>query len=499
MIDLELKKNLDEQQKVIIEDTHKYLCVSACPGAGKTHTLVNKVNLELQTLKEFQGIIACSFTKESSKEIKERLRKINSNIDNCYIDTIDSFIMNLIIKPFLNRCLFQKGIIDERIEIKSTVIDNNKDLINYTRLYDKNIEVNRKAKEYAKNWLEILKKGIYSISFPTYMLAEIIVKMKLFNQLFSIRYPTIYIDEAQDLNYFQHRLLKALKENSNINIVLFGDPNQSIYQFRGARPELFNSLVKEDYFLRKITLSVRCHPSILFYANKIFDNSITKKFDVSHVQLIDKIDLDLLKQLEDEIFILVETNDKAIDLYEQYKDSFDILYSKKLDKMPNDYNLNQHILDELIKYYLNYDNVNDRYKYPIEDLMNFLRTISDKLRNKDFKISNKSFHEFMTNSIAILNIDVSEETINIIEAKLMDEKYKYYYYIVEKNNKIMTIHSSKGLENKNVIIYLSNTYKIDEIFKNKLFVAITRAKNNVFIYCEGLPNVKNYIINLLNC
>ncbi len=498
MIDLELKKQLDEQQGEIIKDTHKYLCVSACPGAGKTYTLVNKVNQELKTLSDFQGIIACSFTKESSKEIKERLRKINNNIDNCYIDTIDSFIMNLIIKPFLNRYLFEKKIIDKRIEIKSTIIDNDKNLNLYTRLYDKKIEVRNDAIEYTKKWFERLKQGIYNISFPTYLLAESIVKMKLFNQLFSIRFPTIYIDEAQDLNYFQHRLLKALKENTNINIILFGDPNQSIYQFRGARPELFNCLTQEDYYLKRITLSVRCHPSILFYANRIFDNSVTRTFDVSNVHLINKLDLALLERLKDKIFILVETNDKAIELYEQYKDEFDILYSKKLDKMPNDYNLNQHILDELIKYYLNYDNVNDRYKYPVEDLMNFLRTVSDKAKDKDFKIKNRTFKDFMMDSINILNIDVSEETINTIEQKLMDEKYKYFYYIVEKNNKIMTIHSSKGLENENVIIYLSNTYKIDEIFKNKLFVAITRAKSNVYIYCEGLPVIKKYITNLLN-
>lgn len=498
MIDLKLKEQLDEQQSEIIGDTHKYLCVSACPGAGKTYTLVNKVNQELQSLKDYQGIIACSFTKESSKEIKERLRKINKNIDNCYIDTIDSFIMNLIIKPFLNRYLLNKRIINKRIEIMSTIIDNDKNLNLYTRLYDKNDEVKKEANEYAKCWLENLKQGIYSISFPTYMLAESIVKMKLFNQLFAIRFPTIYVDEAQDLNYFQHRLLKALKENTDINIVLFGDPNQSIYQFRGARPELFNNLKNEGYYLKKITLSVRCHPSILFYANRIFEGNIVKNFDVSHVQIIDQLDLELLRNLNDKIFILVETNDKAVELYEKFKDSFDVLYSKKLDKMPNDYNLNQHVLDELIKYYLNYDNIKDRYKYPIEDLMFFLRSISDKLKEKDFKIKNKTFHDFMIDSINILNIAVSEGTVDIIEQKLMEEKYMYYYYIIEKNNKIMTIHSSKGLENENVIIYLSNTYKIDEIFKNKLFVAITRAKNNVYIYCEGLPNIKKYIIDLLN-
>ena len=46
----------------------------------------------------------------------------------------------------------------------------------------------------------------------------------------------------------------------------------------------------------------------------------------------------------------------------------------------------------------------------------------------------------------------------------------------------MTIHSSKGLEANNIVIVLES-WKIDEEFKNKLFVAITRARKNVYIYC----------------
>ena len=56
MIDEELKKELDRQQGIIIDDKSKYICVSACPGAGKTYTLVNKIVKELDELKEFQGI-----------------------------------------------------------------------------------------------------------------------------------------------------------------------------------------------------------------------------------------------------------------------------------------------------------------------------------------------------------------------------------------------------------------------------------------------------------
>lgn len=497
MIDKDLKKILDEQQGSIIEDSSKYLCVSACPGAGKTYTLVKKIEKELESLKEYQGVIACSFTKEAAKEIKDRLEKINNKLDNCFIGTIDSLIMSLIIKPFLNRYLFYAKVIDKRISIDSVIIDTCKDLNNYTRFYDTNPYIRNNANIYINLWFDDLKKGIYKISFVPYILAEKIIGMELFNKYFSLRFPTIYIDEAQDLNYFQHRFLNALKIKTNINIVLFGDPNQSIYQFRGARPEFFNNLINVGYEIRKITVSVRCHPSILFYANKIFDSNVPKIFKESHVSIINNLDINFLKSLVGGIFILVETNDKGIELYENYKNNFDILFSKKLDGMPNDFDLNRDVLEELIKYYINYDNLKDRYKYPIDDLMMYLHNINEKINKSDFRIKQRSFHDFMNHSIKILNLDVSNETVNIMYEKLIDEKYKYYYYISEKNNKIMTIHSSKGLENDNVIIYLSSSFKIDNTFKNKLFVAITRAKKNVFIYYEPCFSGIEYINNLI--
>lgn len=497
MIDIELKKILDAQQERIINDTNKYLCVSACPGAGKTYTLIKKIEKEIENLKDYQGIIACSFTKEASKEIKNRLGNKNNKLENCFIGTIDSLVLNLIIRPFLNRYLFEAKVIEHRISIETIVIDSDSKLNEYTRLYDSNAVIRKQANQYIVSWFSDLKKGIYKISFATYILAEKIVNMKLFFEYFAFRFPTIYIDEAQDLNYFQHRFLKALKDKTNINIVLFGDPNQSIYQFRGARPELFYNLVKKGYELKKITVSVRCHPSILYYANKIFDSNIPKNFAHSKVKIIYNINKDFLNTLVGGVFILVESNDKGIELYEKYKNDFDILYSKSLDKMPNDFNLSRDIIEELIKYFINYDNINDRYKYPVDDLMVYLNNVSEVANKKDFKIGKRTFKQFMKDSIEILNLDVSDETINIIHIKLMDEKYKYYYYITEKNNKIMTIHSSKGLENDNVVIYLHSNFKIDDNFKRKLFVAITRAKNNVFIYYEASFSGKDYINNLI--
>lgn len=64
----------------------------------------------------------------------------------------------------------------------------------------------------------------------------------------------------------------------------------------------------------------------------------------------------------------------------------------------------------------------------------------------------------------------------------------------------MTIHYSKGLESDNVVIVLNSSRdKIDNEFINKLFVAITRAKNNVFILSQNNEIVYRFIFNLLSC
>lgn len=497
MINEELKKELDRQQSIIINDKSKYICVSACPGAGKTYTLVKKIEKELDELKEFQGIIACSFTRESSKEIMQRLND-NDKLDNSYIGTIDSFIMKLIIFPYLNRYLFSKNLITKRVEITKILIDNDKRLNNFVRYYDSNITLRNEANLYAKEWLNDLISGTYNISFPAYILATNIIKMDIFKDYFSLRYPTIYIDEAQDLNYFQHMMLKSLKENTKINIVLLGDSNQSIYQFRGAKPLLFRDLFHQGYNHREITVSVRCHPSILYYANKIFTNNIKKTFDETHVQVIDDFNLNFLKSLNGNVFILVENNKTAISIYEDLKNNFDIYFSKGLDDVPDDYIKNKEVIDELIKYYVNYDNENDRNKYPIDEMFLYLNNYIKNIKKKNFELKNRTFVDFIMDISLLIGIQISRETVEKIYQKLNDEKYKYYYYISDKMNKIMTIHSSKGLESNDVVIVLETPYNINnEEFKNKLFVAITRAKNNVYIYMKDSFSGKLYINNLL--
>lgn len=129
-----------------------------------------------------------------------------------------------------------------------------------------------------------------------------------------------------------------------------------------------------------------------------------------------------------------------------------------------------------------------------------MKNANPKIEKKHFDLKKyKAIDLFLIMANEKLNIGLRLNTINKIKEKLDKNEYKYYYYISNHKNKIMTIHTSKGLEADNVIIILTNIYDnpIKEEFKNKLFVAITRAKEKVFIIANNNSLVSNYIVKLL--
>ena len=95
-----------------------------------------------------------------------------------------------------------------------------------TKLYDRNDFYKKIGKSYCQEWLKKLKNNNLEISFPMYFLAVKIVDLKIFQDWFNNRFTTLYVDEAQDLNYFQHIFFDYIKNRTNINIVMVGDERQ---------------------------------------------------------------------------------------------------------------------------------------------------------------------------------------------------------------------------------------------------------------------------------
>jgi superfamily I DNA/RNA helicase len=86
-------------------------------------------------------------------------------------------------------------------------------------------------------------------------------------------YDHILVDEAQDLNTVQHQIFDMMSEqvtqdSKDKSIWMVGDEKQAIYQFRGAKPELFEGL-DEGWTTRNIRTNYRCQPEIIEAANAL--------------------------------------------------------------------------------------------------------------------------------------------------------------------------------------------------------------------------------------
>ena len=89
-----------------------------------------------------------------------------------------------------------------------------------------------------------------------------------------------------------------------------------------------------------------------------------------------------------------------------------------------------------------------------------------------------------------MKIDIDKKIYNDLKLKLNDSMVFNHYINYENVNRIMTIHSSKGLEADCVFVVISNIpYRYDDEYRRKLFVAFSRAKNYLYI------SYKNFNIN----
>ncbi|MDO4632343.1 MAG: ATP-dependent helicase [Eubacteriales bacterium] len=91
------------------------------------------------------------------------------------------------------------------------------------------------------------------------------------------RYRYILIDEFQDINQLQYRIIRLLAAPEN-NLFVVGDDDQSIYRFRGARPELMLNFKKEYPEAAEILLdeNFRCSANITEAAATVIGRNITR-------------------------------------------------------------------------------------------------------------------------------------------------------------------------------------------------------------------------------
>lgn len=296
-----MKINLSPKQREIVDFDDGALLVKAGPGSGKTRVLIERVKRLLCRHKRAK-VLALTFSNMAAEEMRSRIEEdqdIGESISNVTVGTIHSFCLDMVqTRGYLiglpnSLVLFEN--LDDRKKVLSDAIQKNTELkqIFAAQSNPNNYLTNCLSliADYKKKFvlpddvsLPETNATLYSaynqqllsqdaIDFDDILLFayRILTEYQSVAKLFTTQYKYICVDEAQDLNYAQYEVIKALCGDTFKNIMLVGDEKQSIYGFNGSDSTLMSETFVRDFQPKLFSLSenFRCARAIVDYANTL--------------------------------------------------------------------------------------------------------------------------------------------------------------------------------------------------------------------------------------
>ncbi len=296
---------LNEAQREAVTATEGYVRVIAGAGSGKTRALSHRFAYLVEELGILPGHILCvTFTNRSANEMRNRIHRLTGDNDTGYVNTFHGFCVSVLQedshavqypKSFL---VLDNGDIDDMLEIIYAERGLTLREMTYARARDM-FEIRKlfKEPEYYLDMiampLEALKEKYDSatetedILFYGYLYQEkkcfgldyndlIKFSLYIFEQHEDIRLKWqkrleyIMIDEFQDIDSLQYQLMEVLA-GYHRNLFIVGDPDQTIYTWRGANVKYLLDFGREHPDLQTIFLNenYRSTPQILAASNSL--------------------------------------------------------------------------------------------------------------------------------------------------------------------------------------------------------------------------------------
>ncbi|PXX25675.1 ATP-dependent helicase [Arenibacter sp. ARW7G5Y1] len=296
-----LKENLNEQQLAAVMETEGYVRVIAGAGSGKTKALTNRYAYIVEALGINSSSILCvTFTNKAAQEMRKRVKRlIGENSDLSYITTYHGFCVR-VLREDINKIQYPKNFVIMDVEDQKTVL---RQVYNELGLTSKvftfkqvlrYISKQKTSQEYLQYILDSKKKETDNeiekvfirylekqqrnfaldfddlINFTLYIFSnnsEVLEKWQK-------RLHYIQVDETQDSSQKQFMLIEMLSQLHK-NLFVVGDPDQTIYEWRGAKPEILVDFDKQFVDSKTIIMNqnYRSTPNILSLGNHIIKNN----------------------------------------------------------------------------------------------------------------------------------------------------------------------------------------------------------------------------------
>ncbi|RFM27039.1 RecQ family ATP-dependent DNA helicase [Deminuibacter soli] len=427
--------DLSKVQSEIVHDQAGFMLVAAGPGSGKTKVLVHKLaSLLLMEEVKYEQLLMLTFSRAAATEFKKKLTALIGGASK-YVD----------IKTFHSYCFDLLGETG-RAEQFATVISDA---------------------------IEKINKGEIEAS--------------------QIAKTVLVVDEAQDMSAAEYRLISTLqKENPKMRVILVGDDDQNIYEFRGSSSEYMRHFgVENNIVSYELVENYRSKANITAFANAFVQtiqrriksqSLIANQKDNGAIRVIRYTDRQLVTPLVNDVLssdlcgttaVLTNSNEEAL----------------KVVALLCTNGRNAKLIQEG-------DCINN-----LGDLIE-MRYFTDMLGDDTKKISSghweKAKKAFMQRFYNSSQLELCSKIISDFEVTNKQQMYRsdLEIFIRESaiedflepgNDRIIvsTIHKAKGKEFDNVFILLNNIVLDNDEVKRKIYVGITRAKNCLTIHYNG--------------
>lgn len=295
-------QELNDLQREAVMHKNGPCLVIAGAGSGKTKVLTTRIATLIDSGVESYHILAITFTNKAAKEMKERLNKIVED-NQAFVGTFHSFGMRVI----------RENVLKLGMTRNFTILDS-EDVLSIIKkiLKEKGYDIKEVAPSYIRNRISFIKNEMLTnaevekffqsdmekIAYEVYL--EYNIRLKQNNSVdfddllrlpvllfqehpevlehYQDKYQYILIDEYQDTNEVQYKLVKLLARKYR-NLFVVGDPDQSIYQFRGANYKNILNFEKDypDAVVIPLEDNYRSTKMILDAANSVIKHNKERK------------------------------------------------------------------------------------------------------------------------------------------------------------------------------------------------------------------------------
>ncbi|MGY3038811.1 DNA helicase-2/ATP-dependent DNA helicase PcrA [Rhodanobacter sp. TND4EL1] len=248
-----------EQEAIVAHEGPAF--VTACPGAGKTRTMVERARQLMTDGDDRRGVAFLSFTNAAVDELESRLRSFDilpTPLFPSFIGTFDRFLWQFFVAPFgMEGCEVAPRLIPDKREwqiqphpkmqpLPLRAFDRQTGKVNRQVAAELGYSADRDVARHEAHALKVLTAALTKghVDFDD---VRQCVRVRLGDKAFASRLGTalaarfreVVVDEAQDCNPEDLEIVQWLRD-SGLTVKVICDPNQSIYQFRGGVTDELN-------------------------------------------------------------------------------------------------------------------------------------------------------------------------------------------------------------------------------------------------------------------